>query len=163
MKKILTLLMTICFILPCTFIFASCGSNLDALDGSMANLSNYESIGLGDTATLSNETGAIANNKSATFASNGKNLVHAADKHKHHKYALVGADKHGKVDKVSFKNGNKDVVPDNLYVSSFNKTKRYIIITYTDLDNSSSGQNDKLRTGIQGKTPPSCRENRFPH
>ena len=58
---------------------------------------------------------------------------------------MVGADKHGKVDKVSFKNGNKDVVPDNLYVSSFNKTKRYIIITYTDLDNSSSGQNEVLR------------------
>lgn len=127
MKKFFISIVLTLFILS-GITFVGCKSINENLDGYIANLSSYSNIGV---ATISN---TISMNKQtgSKNLSMGTNYGYAQHKNQH-KTALVGISDENEIEEIRFQKQNK-TVNSQLNIVSFNQTKRYIIITYTNYE-----------------------------
>lgn len=97
MKKFKTMILSMallfCFIVPSTFVFSGCGEKPNYDGMSISNWSNYNAFGAGYVS-------------STASSQNVEEGVISANKHEK-KSRLFGKDKHGKMEEISFKKGEK--------------------------------------------------------
>lgn len=134
MKKFFVFLATILFIFS-GITFAGCKGNnssiIENLDGYVANLSSYSNIGV---ATVNNTYSSIASNSqnNSKLLFMNTNIVYAQNDN-HNKTCLVGVGDENEIKEINFQKQDS-IINSKLNIRSFNQTKRYIIITYTDDD-----------------------------
>ncbi len=119
-KQILSFAFICCLVLPvCLCCFSGCSKQ--NLNGFMANISDFTSIGVGNIYTENANATSTLNMSSSNVLLNGK---------KENKKVLFGIDQLGKIKPVKFKKDGKEEEP-QWSVYAFNQTKRYMFVTYT--------------------------------
>lgn len=113
--------------------FAGCtkpaSSISEDLDGYVANLSSYSDIGV---ATVNNTYSSVASNTqiNSKYLLMNTNFTYAQPDN-HHKTCLVGVGDDNEIEEICFQKHHSKI-NSKLNIISFNQTKRYVIITYTD-------------------------------
>ena len=134
MKKIHTFILTILFIFSGMTII-SCknlnSSTKENLDGYVANLSSYSSVGVATINKAHSNNGLNAQNNLKLLKMD-TNLSYSKNEDQN-KTCLAGVGDNNKIEEVSFSKKNNKIIP-QLNVECFNQTKRYIIVTYTNED-----------------------------
>ena len=129
MKKFLIFVATILFIFS-GMTFAGCKISIkENLDGYIANLSSYSNIGVATINRTNSSVVSNAQNNSKLLSVNA-NFVYAQQDN-HYKTCLVGIGDENEIEEITFQKQNMKI-KSQLNILSFNQTKRYIIITYTD-------------------------------
>ena len=118
-KQILSFAFICCLVLPvCLCCFSGCSKQ--NLNGFMANISDFTSIGVGNIYTENANATSTLNMSSSNVLLNGK---------KENKKVLFGIDQLGKIKPVKFKKDGREEEP-QWSVKAFNQTKRYMFVTY---------------------------------
>ena len=129
-KKIIGIVLTICLLLPIGICLYGCKQKnnknvIENFDGYVANLSNYENLGVG---TLKTQNSNKRTKTSLTIGFDIPSYVCAEEVS--YQTVLTGVDENGDMEMVNFEKDGKYKKP-KLNVLSFNQTSKYIIITYT--------------------------------
>lgn len=131
-KRIISSILIICLLLPISVCLYACKQKNNAnimenLDGYIANISDYENLGVGTLKTqISNKN---KNPKtSLVIGFDVPSCVYADEIS--HQTVLTGIDEDGNMEMVNFEKDGHSKKP-KLNILSFNQTSRYIIVTYT--------------------------------